>query len=283
MGLWARPGDPSQRAKWMAEADQVSELVGNIYDASINPSLWPRVLEQTCGYIQGIAAVLVAHEATAGSGEFYFSWGDDPVYTESYSRTFSKINPLVVAMLAQSTPGDIVAIGDLIPYEEYFASRFYKEWAAPQGYLDAIHLILEKSATAFASVAVARHERHGLVDDNTRRRMRLLAPHFQRAVAIGKVIDLHNAQATTLADTLDGMVAGMFLVDAQAHIVHANASGHQLLREGKVILSSLGRLTAIDAQAEEMLREVFAAAQDGDAAIGSKGIAVPLLVDSGDR
>jgi DNA-binding CsgD family transcriptional regulator len=266
----------------MAEADQVSELVGNIYDASIDPSLWPRVLEQTCGYIEGIAAVLVAHEA-AGAGEFYFSWGDDPVYTESYNRTFRKLNPLVVPMFSHSTAGDIVAIGDLIPYEEYFASRFYKEWAAPQGYLDAIHLILEKSATAFASVAVARHERHGLVDDATRRRMRLLAPHFQRAVAIGKVIDLHNAQATTLADTLDGMVAGMFLVDAQAQIVHANASGHQLLREGKVVENSSGRLAATDGQAEQMLREVFAAAQEGDAAIGGKGIAVPLLVDSGDR
>jgi hypothetical protein len=65
-----------------AEANQVCELVSNIYDASINPGLWPRVLEQTCGYIQGIAAVLVAHQTAAGSGEFYFSWGDDPAYTE---------------------------------------------------------------------------------------------------------------------------------------------------------------------------------------------------------
>jgi DNA-binding NarL/FixJ family response regulator len=267
----------------MVEADQVSELIGNIYDASIDPSLWPRVLEQTCGYVQGIAAVLVAHKASAGTGEFYFSWGDDPAYTDSYNQTFSKLNPLVVPMFAQSTPGDIVAVGDLIPYDEYFASRFYKEWAAPQGYLDAIHLILEKSATAFASVSVARHERHGLVDDHARRRMRLLAPHFQRAVAIGKVIDLHSAEATTLADTLDGMVAGMFLVDAHAHIVHANASGHQLLRDGKVLEGPAGRLAAVDRQADQMLREVFAAAHEGDAAIGGKGIAIPLTVNGGDR
>jgi DNA-binding CsgD family transcriptional regulator len=266
-----------------AEANQVCELVSNIYDASINPGLWPRVLEQTCGYIQGIAAVLVAHQTAAGSGEFYFSWGDDPANTESYNRTFCRINPLVVPMFAHSTPGDIVAIGDLVPYDEYFASRFYKEWAAPQGYLDAIHLVLEKSATAFASVAVARHERHGLVDDNARRRMRLLAPHFQRAVAIGKVIDLHNAEATTLADTLDGMVAGMFLVDAQARIVHANASGHQLLRDGTVLKGPAGCLSAIDDQADQMLREVLAAAHEGDAAIGGKGIAVPLTVNGGDR
>src|ERR1700704_3463879 len=167
-------GRPQPADEAMAEADQVSELVGNIYDASVDPTSWPHVLELTCGYIQGIAAVLVAHEKTAGPGAFYFTWGDDPCYTESYNRTFSKINPLLVPTFAQSTPGDILAVGDLMPYDEYFASRFYKEWAATQGYLDTIHLILEKSANGFASVAVARHERDGLVDDDTRRRVRLL-------------------------------------------------------------------------------------------------------------
>src|SRR6266851_1075593 len=112
-GTLGLAGRPEPEGEWMAEADQVSELIGNIYDASVDPTLWPHVLEQTCGYIQGIAAVLVAHEKTAGAGEFYFSWGDDPLYTESYNQTFSKINPLVVPMFAQSAPGDIHAIGDL--------------------------------------------------------------------------------------------------------------------------------------------------------------------------
>jgi DNA-binding CsgD family transcriptional regulator len=263
----------------MGESDQVSDLVGNIYDASVDPTSWPYVLKQTCGYIQGVAAVLVAHEMTAGAGAFYFTWGDDPCYRESYNRTFGKINPLLVPMFAQSVPGDILAVGDLIPYDEYFASRFYKEWAAPQGYLDTLHLILEKSATAFASVAVARHERHGLVDDDARRRMRVLAPHFRRAVAIGKVIDLHNARSTTLADTLDGLATGMFLVDAQARIVHANASGHALVRDGNVLEAPSGRLAARDAEANQALLEVFAAAQAGDAALGAKGIAIPLAVE----
>jgi hypothetical protein len=34
------------------------------------------------------------------------------------------------------------------------------------------------------------------------------------------------AEADSFADTVDGISAGMFLVDASARIVHANASGH---------------------------------------------------------
>lgn len=155
----------------MDGVEQVSHLIGEIYDASLDPTLWPDVLEQTCGFVQGIASVLIAHEATTRAGHFYFSWGDDPLYTESYNQTFSLINPLIVPILVGTRVGDVVAVGDLIPYDEYFASRFYKEWAAPQGYLDAIHAVLEKSKTSYASVAIARHERHGLVNDDTRRRM----------------------------------------------------------------------------------------------------------------
>ena len=37
---------------------------------------------------------------------------------------------------------------------------------------------------------VFRHERDGLVNDETRRRMHLIVPHMRRAVLIGRVIDL---------------------------------------------------------------------------------------------
>ena len=60
-------------------------------------------------------------------------------------------------------------------------------------------------------------------------RMGSLAPHFRRAVNIGRVIDLHKVEAASLADTLDGIAAGMFLVDAAGRIVHANARGLAML------------------------------------------------------
>ena len=59
--------------------------------------------------------------------------------------------------------------------------------------------------------------------------MRQIVPHIRRAVLIGRAIERKTAEAATLADTLDGLSAGMFLVDASGRIVHANASGHAML------------------------------------------------------
>jgi len=267
----------------MAEADQVSELIGDIYDASLDPNLWPSVLEKTCGYVRGMTSALMAQDSAQGSAQFYFLWGDDPHYTKLYNDVYVKLSPVLVPTLLYAKVGDVLSTADLIPYEEFLASRFYKEWAAPQGIVDAVIAALDKSATSYAVVVVQRHARDGLIDDEAKRRMGMLAPHFRRAVAIGKVIDLHRVEASTIADTLDGMAAGMFLVDANGRIVHANGRGQGMLDDSDIFRGVSGRLTARSPQADQMFRDVFAAADAGDAAVGVKGIAVPLTANNGDQ
>jgi DNA-binding CsgD family transcriptional regulator len=267
----------------MDEAEQVSQLIGDVYDASLDPASWPQVLEHTCHYVQGVTSVLVSQDSAHRNAEFHHSWGDDPDYTRSYQETYVKINPILLPMVLSAKIGDVVANSDVLPIEEFVETRFYKEWAQPQGYLDAISATLDKSATSYASVAVARHERDGVVDEPMRRRMRLLAPHFRRAVAIGKVIETHKVEAATLADTLDGLAAGMFLVDGGSRIVHANVRGHAILAEANILKGNGGRLSATDLQADKTLSEVFNSADDGDIALGARGIAVPLTARDGER
>ena len=113
--------------------------------------------------------------------------------------------------------------------------------------------------------------------------MTLLLPHFRRAVAIGKMIDLHKVEAAALADTLDGLAAAMFLVDAGGRILHANAAGYGMLDERSVIRASSGKLTALDAETDRVLHDIFMNSRSGDAAVGAKGIAVPLTGRDGGR
>jgi DNA-binding CsgD family transcriptional regulator len=267
----------------MDEAQQVSQLVGDIYDAALDPALWPHVLEQTCGYVEGVAAAIMSHDSAHKNSQFYFSWGDNPHYSKTYNETYVKLNPAITTAVLQVKVGEVGSYLDLIPRDDFQNSRFYKEWASPQGYVDSIQVTLDKSATSFAAAVIMRHARQGIVDDGVRRRMKLLAPHLRRAVAIGKVIDLNKVSAAALADTLDGLAAGIFLVDDEARIVHANTSGHVLLADGYLLRGDAGRLSAVDAEADRTLRDAFAAAGIDDAAVGAKGIAVPLIADSGER
>jgi hypothetical protein len=50
------------------------------------------------------------------------------------------------------------------------------------------------------------------------------------------------------------LAAGMFLVDAIGRIVHANASGHSMVAETKVLRAAAGKLGATDPQADQALQ-----------------------------
>jgi DNA-binding CsgD family transcriptional regulator len=143
--------------------------------------------------------------------------------------------------------------------------------------------MLDRSAKTAAGFVVFRHERDGLVDDQARGRMRLVVPHFRRAALIGKTLDLNEARSATFAEAFDGISAAMFLVDASGRIVHANAAGNVMLDAADVLRAGAGRIVASDPKADVTLADIFAAAGYGDAAIGIKGIAVPLSTIGGTR
>jgi DNA-binding CsgD family transcriptional regulator len=266
----------------MDETEQLSALIGDIYDAALDPSLWTEVLGKATRFVGGTGAGLYSKDATSKTGSIAYGYGIDLRHRQLYLDKYVKFDPTTTGHFFAEIE-EPVATADLIPYNEFLETRFYREWARPQGLVDAVNVVLDKSVTSVALFAVFRHERDGIVDDETRRRMRLIVPHIRRAVLIAKVIDLNKAEAATFADTLDGLSAGMFLVDANARIVHANDAGHAILTAGDFLRAASGRLVASDPQADRLLRDIFTAAGSGDAAVGSKGIAVPLTARDGER
>ena len=268
----------------MDETAQVSALIGDIYDAALDPSLWPLALGGAKGFVGGVAASLYSKDAVNKCGNMFYQNADgiDPHYRDLYFDTYVKLDPTTTGHFFAELDAP-VATNDIIPYQEFLETRFYLEWARPQGLVDHVCAVIEKSNTSAALFGVFRHERDGLVDDDVRRRMRLITPHVRRAVLIGKVIDLRTAEAATFADTLDGLTAGMLLVDATGRIIHANTAGHAILREGDFLSAIGGRLVAGDPQIDRLFRDIFTAAGNGDAAIGIKGIAVPLIARGGER
>jgi DNA-binding CsgD family transcriptional regulator/PAS domain-containing protein len=267
----------------MQEGEQLSQLIGDIYDAALDPAQWSPALRKSRAFVGGASAALYSKNAVRKTGRMYCQEGDiSREFQQLYMEKYAKLDPFSTGHFFAEIEQPI-ATTDVMPYEEFLATRFYKEWVQPQGLVDNVTAALHKSSTSAVLFTIFRHERNGLVDDDARHRMRLIIPHIRRAVLIGRVIRLQAAQAATFADTLDGISAGMVLVDARGRIVHANASGHAMLAESSVLRAAGGKLAANSADAEEALYDVILAAGSGDAAVGTKGIAVPLTTSAGER
>ena len=267
-----------------AQTEQFSQLIGEIYDAAIDASKWSAVLGKAAHFVGGSSAALFSKDAASGAGNIYYEFGTDPYYRQIYFEKYVKLDPATTGHFFAEVEQPI-AVSDLMPYSEFLETRFYREWVQPQGVVDFLAAVLDKSATSVAMFGVFRHERDGVADDEARRRMGLIIPHIRRAVLVSRLIDLKTTEAATFADTLNGLSAGMCLVDASGRIVHANAAGQAILDAGD-LLSDSGddAIVARDGKiGQPPERSSYIAAGGGDAAIGTEGVALPLQAQDGTR
>jgi DNA-binding CsgD family transcriptional regulator/PAS domain-containing protein len=267
----------------MCEMQPFSALVGDIYDASLDPALWPEVFEKSCRFIGGSAAALASRDVVSRNTTVFYSWGYDPHYERLYLDKYSKINPFYPMAHFFDIEEVHAPVPECLPRDEFCRSLLAREWLAPQGFVDGLYANLEKSPTGCAALWVFRHFNDGFVDDEMRRRFAAVVPHVRRALAIGRVVDLKTIEAAALADSLDTLPSAMFLVDATGRIVHANLRAHAMVSEAGVVRAGGGKLRANHPHGDQALLDAFTAAGSGDAALGRKGIAVPLQARDGTR
>ena len=265
----------------MHEEEKLTCIIGSIYDAALDPALWSDVLAGIADFVGGQAGGIVSKDSISKTSAPYYHFGVIPYYVQIYLETHSRFDPM--STLPCFDVEQIVSIPELMPYVEFCEGRFFHEWMQPQGWVDAANSVLKKSDLSCSFLTILRSEACGMVDDEMRRRMALVVPHVRRAVLIGGVIDRRQAEAATFADMLDGLSAGLFLIAADGRIVHANAAGHGMLNASNFLRSTRGQLVACDKQVDKILHETFAATNNGDAEIGIKGIALPLMAHEGER
>jgi DNA-binding CsgD family transcriptional regulator/PAS domain-containing protein len=265
----------------MQTEENLPKLITQIYDAALAPDLWTDVLSRIGEFVGGEGGGIVSKDAVTKASTPHYHFGVDPDYVRIYSQTHSKFDSLSTLPLFDLE--QVVSVPELVPYHEFRQGRFFHEWMSPQDWVDTASAVLEKSASSCLFLAVLRTRERGLVDDEMRQRMVLVVPHVRRAMLIDRMIDQKTAQASALADTLDNISAGVFLVDGDGRIVHANASGEALLHERSVLRAGDGRLAAIATDANQELNRSLTSAGGGDTAFGAKGVAMPLAARDGER
>ena len=266
----------------MVDPKLFSALTNDIYGAILDKSRWLDVLRQTTQFVGAQAGVLLWRSEVSGAADpVYCSFGIEPRYAESYADHYAKLDPLMVAMFSREI-GDVASATELVPRSVFVESRFYKEWAQPQGWAQSVQANLDKSPTSFVYLSLWRNGTSGSAAWPTKDRLRLLASHLRRAVLVRKFVDRHTAEAATLGDTLDGIGPGLFFVNADAHILETNANGRAMLEQGTLVRAYGGRLVPADSDAERGLAEILCGFEGGNAASSVRPASVLLSARAGE-
>ncbi|MBR0987968.1 helix-turn-helix transcriptional regulator [Bradyrhizobium liaoningense] len=92
-----------------------------------------------------------------------------------------------------------------------------------------------------------------------------------------------SADAAMFADAFDGLHAGMYLVEADAHLIHTNIAGRALIDAGDILHEVRGRLVISDLPANLTLQRAFAAAGRAEWIPAAGATAVPMTGMDGQR
>lgn len=171
---------------------------------------------------------------------------------------------------------------EAVGHAEMSANRYYREWVEPQGLFDAVVIGVSRDRSMVGSVAFGRHRSAGEIGEREMSGLRLLAPHFRRAIVISNLFDMKAIETATFASALDSFAFGVVLVDESLSIVHANTAAEAMLAAGEPIRSAKGALTLRSKAAHAALGAAVRRAASDEATLGQRGIGIPAPRASGD-
>src|SRR5215475_1720027 len=101
----------------MDQREELSTLIGRIYDAALDPALWTEVLTGIADFVSGHAAGLLSKNSLSRFGNAHYHVGVEPYFMQRYAETYSYFDPQ--ATLPLFDVGEIVSTSDLVPYDEF--------------------------------------------------------------------------------------------------------------------------------------------------------------------
>lgn len=225
--------------------EELSDLIGRVYECALDPELWPDTIRRVADAVEAQAGLVMVHDLLDHASVRSFQSGVPALAMALYARRYAGENP-IARFAATRTEGDVDTLASMFPDGAWERSKTYREWARPLGIKDIL------------GMAVLRSERRGVwlgaVRRGTRRPgfgleqvglFRLLAPHVVRAMRVSDILDLRSVETGRMAEALDGLSAAVWLLDAEGRVAHRNAAAERhAAQPGGALRVAGGRLVA---------------------------------------
>jgi DNA-binding CsgD family transcriptional regulator len=254
--------------------EALSELISDIYDCAIHPEGWEQTLVKINTTLNGAytAISMADKEYLRPTLVAHSPW--DRSELERLHRDFAATD---VVGARESAFGDVdapVSTLNLVDEAEFQTSRFYREWAGPQGLRDGCILKFADTANRLGQLVVTTRDNREIISADERRFMGLLSPHLRRAALIGDLLDNKRVETQLFRSALDRLTVAVFLVDAESKIMYANEKAEALLVSQSHVLSRGGTLTTVNAAMAEPMADTIRRTTSQD--LGSRGIGIPV-------
>ena len=248
----------------------LSELIGDIYECAIDPSLWDDTIARMVSLLSPAdwdVALLVWEAISPPTGRFIGAAGVTPIAREIYSATFAGRTPWA-RRLVSLPAGRVIDTDEIMPRSEHLDSDFYRSFLSSWGMELAVAVILDRRGAERLALLLAGPPDRDL--SGLKRGLRLLAPHLQRAVRISRNLGEASLRAEAAATALDGAPVAVLTLMADLLVVGANAKAKALVGAGVITIRD-GHMLFVDRAAQARLQALAQTPPPASAAFVARG------------
>jgi DNA-binding CsgD family transcriptional regulator len=239
-----------------------------LYEAAVNPSLWPRALAAFADLTQYPEIIITVHDKIPGTKRgnlrLFMSAGRicTPESNRAYGTHYYSVDPLRDSVAFETPTGSILLCQEYVSKEIVARSEFYQDYLLPLGgrYLGGWMLVNDERLVS----SLVLHARDAPFDRKKVERWGSMAQHARRAVALSLQLAERMSQGAVLRQVIDNAGLVCVMVDGNSKLIDCSAAATALLERGGSLKVHIGGRLATDSETgTKRLRQLVTLAATG--------------------
>lgn len=242
----------------------LANLVGSIYEAAADATLWEPFLQQFSRTCRANSSALVTRNFNRGLHTVRASWNLEPDSNRLYEQHYGSVD--VWAMRARlKTTGFVCSSASLCPLPELRETEFYNDFLLRYDIEDGMFGVAANDVSDWASVSLYRGREcpeFGTFEQET---MAFLISHIQRALKLHFQFSEMKARSDGVEAALNILSAAVIFLATTGEVLLMNKRAEELVNSNDGLLFSAGRVgAAANGESSRLLAMIHGAVETGN-------------------
>ncbi|MCW5723601.1 MAG: hypothetical protein KIS81_01440 [Maricaulaceae bacterium] len=229
----------------MARGLHPLKVVDLLYEAALDETLWGKALDAASELLGAEGANLEVIDKRTG-WPVYFASSDrlSSDAAEAYVSHYARVCPRTPRCLSEPA-GYVCHDRDVLSEGEMARNEFYADFLHPMGLKYFISGNLLNNDRYMSVVAAQRTPKQGHAGKRETGLLRMLIPHFVRAVQISALVASRKQDGAGPAAVIRASAVGILFLDSTGRVASLNPAAERIVREGHAEVVLAGGFFAI--------------------------------------
>jgi DNA-binding CsgD family transcriptional regulator/PAS domain-containing protein len=243
----------------MADRPMSSEIIHLAHHAAGQAALWSEVARLLGRQLDASCLGFIDHNFDSKHGRIVHAFGFSADSIDLYARHYAGRNAWLLAGF-RFVSGQIMTGAELVPNWELVRTEFYKSWLRPQNAFHCLIGVIHRNAEQIRCLMALRPLDGAPFGTEEKRVVGAILPQLDCASELDSRFASLARRSNVLEDILGCLPEGIFVVDADSHVLIANAAAQRLLEQKDGLVLSRGALGTSQPRETAELRRLIARA-----------------------